>query len=182
MLAPSWCDAAGDGPVSIRYPKCNVETIERPTQPVELGKAEVLDWGRDGMLIACGTLFSNCVKAAAELRKQGLDVGVINARFIKPLDETTLLRALREAAFVLTIEESTLVGGFGSAVLELANDHGVNTSHIRRLGVPDRFIEHGERNEQLADIGLDVAGIVKAAKEMARTNNVVTTEPRAFAG
>ena len=171
-----------DGPVSIRYPKCNVETIERPTQPVELGKAEVLDWGRDGMLIACGTLFSNCVKAAAELRKQGLDVGVINARFIKPLDETTLLRALREAAFVLTIEESTLVGGFGSAVLELANDHGVNTSHIRRLGVPDRFIEHGERNEQLADIGLDVAGIVKAAKEMARTNNVVTTEPRAFAG
>ncbi|MDB5337697.1 MAG: 1-deoxy-D-xylulose-5-phosphate synthase, partial [Planctomycetaceae bacterium] len=171
-----------DGPVSIRYPKCNVETIERPAQPVELGKAEVLNWGRDGMLIACGTLFSNCVKAAADLRKQGLDVGVINARFIKPLDETTLLRALREAAFVLTIEESTLVGGFGSAVLELANDHGVNTSHIRRLGVPDRFIEHGERNEQLADLGLDVAGIVKTAKDLARTTNVVAAEPRAFAG
>ncbi len=171
-----------DGPVSIRYPKCNVETVERPAQPVELGKAEVLNWGRDGMLIACGTLFSNCVKAAAELRKQGLDVGVINARFIKPLDEATLLRALREAAFVLTVEESTLVGGFGSAVLELASDHGVNTSHIRRLGVPDRFIEHGERNEQLADVGLDTAGIVKAAKELSRTNSTVATEPRAFAG
>ena len=134
------------------------------------------------MLIACGTLFSNCVKAAAELRKLGLDVGVINARFIKPLDETTLLRALRDAASVLTVEESTLVGGFGSAVLELASDHGVNTSHVRRLGVPDRFIEHGERNEQVADLGLDVAGIVKAAKELARQTNLTTAEPRAFAG
>ena len=170
------------GPVSIRYPKCNVETIERPAQPVELGRAEVLNWGRDGMLIACGTLFNNCVKAAAELRKHGLDVGVINARFIKPLDEATLLRALREAAFVLTIEESALVGGFGSAVLELANDHGVNTSHIRRLGVPDRFIEHGERNEQLAEIGLDVAGIVSTARDLARTTKVAATEPRVFAG
>ncbi|MES2793894.1 MAG: 1-deoxy-D-xylulose-5-phosphate synthase [Planctomycetota bacterium] len=171
-----------DGPVSIRYPKCNVETIERPAQPVELGKAEVLNWGRDGMLIACGTFFSNCVKAAAELRKLGLDVGVINARFIKPLDETTLLRAIREAGFVLTIEENTLVGGFGSAVLELASDHGVNTSHVRRLGVPDRFIEHGERHEQVADLGLDVAGIVKAAKDLARKNNIGTAETRAFAG
>lgn len=171
-----------NGPVSIRYPKCNVETIERSVQPVELGKAEVLNWGQDGMLIACGTFFSNCVKAAGELRKLGLDVGVINARFIKPLDEETLLRALREASFVLTVEESTLVGGFGSAVLELANDHGVNTSHVRRLGVPDRFIEHGERNEQVADLGLDVTGIVKAAKDLARQVNLVNAEPRAFAG
>lgn len=171
-----------DGPVSIRYPKCNVETIERPVQPMELGKAEVLNWGRDGMLVACGAFFGTCVKAAAELRKQGLDVGVINARFIKPLDETTLLQAIRETSFVMTIEESTLVGGFGSAVLELANDHGLNTSHIRRLGIPDRFIEHGERSEQLADLGLDVAGIVRAAKDMARRSPVASTDTRAFAG
>ena len=171
-----------DGPVSIRYPKCNVENHERPPQPVELGQAEVLNWGRDGMLIACGTLLGNCVKAATELRRQGLDVGVINARFIKPLDEATLGRALRDAAFVLTVEESTLVGGFGSAVLELANDQGINTSHVRRLGIPDRFILHGERSEQLADLGLDVAGIVRAAKEMARQAKCNVTETRAFAG
>lgn len=171
-----------NGPVSIRYPKCNVETIERPLQPVELGKAEVLNWGRDGMLVACGTLFTNCVKAANELRKQGLDVGVINARFIKPLDEMTLIKAIQESGFVLTVEENTLLGGFGSAVLELANDHGINTSHIRRLGIPDRFIMHGERSEQLAEIGLDVAGIVAAAKAMPQRHDFSMAEGRAFAG
>ncbi len=171
-----------DGPVSIRYPKCNVETIERPAQPVELGKSEVLNWGHDGMLIACGTFLGNCVKAAAELRKQGLDVGIINARFIKPLDEQVLLQAIREARFVITIEESTLVGGFGSAVLELANEHGLDTRHVRRLGIPDRFIEHGERSEQLADLGLDLAGIVRAGKEMARRTDTVAVDARSVAG
>jgi 1-deoxy-D-xylulose-5-phosphate synthase len=171
-----------DGPVSIRYPKCNVENFERPSQPIELGKAEVLNWGRDGVLIACGTLLSNCVKAAAELKKQGLDVGVINARFLKPLDEATLSQAIREAPFVITVEENALVGGFGSAVLELANDQGLNTSHIRRLGVPDQFILHGERSEQLAEVGLDVAGIVRTAKDLVRRVETTSADSRAFAG
>jgi 1-deoxy-D-xylulose-5-phosphate synthase len=170
-----------NGPVSIRYPKCNVETIVRPNQAVELGQSEVHSWGRDGMLIGCGTMFINCVKAANELRKQGLDVGVINARFIKPLDETTFLKAIQDSGFVITVEENTLIGGFGSAVLEMANDHGVNTSHIRRLGIPDRFIMHGERSEQLTEIGLDVAGIVTAAKEMSQRHDFTRTESRAFA-
>lgn len=170
------------GPTSIRYPKANVETIDRPANTVKLGTAETHSWGRDGMLIACGTLFGNCVKAAAELRKTGLDVGVINARFIKPLDETLFLKTLREVAFVLTVEEGTLHGGFGSAILELANDHGISTSHLRRLGLPDRFILHGERNEQLTEVGLDVAGIVRSAKELAERIQSPATESRAFAG
>jgi 1-deoxy-D-xylulose-5-phosphate synthase len=156
-----------NGPVSIRYPKTGADQIEREPQPIELGKAEVIETGRDGTIIACGTLLSTCIKAAAELSEQGLDVGVINARFVKPLDTATILRAVQQSLFVLTVEEGALQGGFGSAILEAAADAGIPAAHVRRLGVPDRFIEHGERSELLADLGLDVAGIVRAAREMA---------------
>jgi 1-deoxy-D-xylulose-5-phosphate synthase len=154
-------------PCAIRYPKANVDTVERPEQPIELGRAEVLAWGRDGMLIVCGTLLSAAAKAAEQLRSEGLDVGVINARFIKPLDGETILRAIEQAPFVVTVEEAALMGGFGSAVLEAASDAGVPAQHVRRLGIPDQFVEHGERGELLADLGLDAAGIARACREMA---------------
>jgi len=147
------------GPVSLRYPKANLEWVDRPAVPVELGQAEVYEWGEDGVLIAYGTLFPACVKAAAALREEGLNVGVINARFVKPLDRATLLRAVEELPLVVTVEEGTLEGGFGSALLEAANSARLDTSHVLRLGLPDRFIEHGERGELLADLGLDVSGI-----------------------
>jgi 1-deoxy-D-xylulose-5-phosphate synthase len=157
-----------DSPSSIRYPKANVETIEREWQPIETGQAEVLDWETDGMMIVCGTLLGTAAKVARKLReKHGLRVGVINARFVKPLDVTTINKAIEEAGFVLTIEEGCLMGGFGSAVLEAANDAGLNASHVRRLGLPDRFVLHAERDEQLAEVGLDEAGIYKAALEAA---------------
>jgi len=154
------------GPVSIRYPKDTTETYERAVAPLELGKSEVLDWGADGMLIACGTLLGNCLRAAAELRKEGLEIGVINARFLKPLDTETILKAVEQCGFVLTVEEAALPCGFGSAVLEAANDAGLDTSRVRRLGIPDRFVEHGERHELLADLGLDAAGIARAARRL----------------
>ncbi|HEY7315705.1 MAG TPA: 1-deoxy-D-xylulose-5-phosphate synthase [Gemmataceae bacterium] len=147
------------GPASMRYPKTSLERVDRPAAPVELGQAEIYEWGEDGVLIAFGTLFSTCVKAAAVLREEGLNVGVINARFVKPLDRATMLRAVEELPLVVTVEEGTLEGGFGSAVLEAANSAGLDASHILRLGLPDRFIEHAERGELLADLGLDVAGI-----------------------
>jgi 1-deoxy-D-xylulose-5-phosphate synthase len=147
------------GPASLRYPKANLERVDRPLTPMELGQAEVYEWGEDGVLIACGSLFPTCVKAAAMLHEEGLNIGVINARFIKPLDRATLLRAIEEMPLVVTIEEGTLEGGFGSAVLEAANSAGLDTSHVLRLGLPDRFIEHGERGELLADLGLDVSGL-----------------------
>ncbi|HTU22808.1 MAG TPA: 1-deoxy-D-xylulose-5-phosphate synthase [Gemmataceae bacterium] len=147
------------GPASLRYPKASLERVDRPLTPMELGQAEVYEWGEDGVLIACGTLFPTCVKAAAALREEGLNLGVINARFMKPLDRATLLRAIEEMPLVVTVEEGTLEGGFGSAVLEAANSAGLDTSHVVRLGLPDRFIEHGERGELLADLGLDVSGL-----------------------
>lgn len=161
------------GPVSIRYPKANVEHVERPEQPVELGKAEVWQWGADGMFLAFGAFFPMCVRAAERLREQGLDVGVINARFAKPLDEETIFRALQECGFVIAVEENSVCGGFGAAVLEAANAGGVSTNNLKCLGIPDRFIEHGEREELLTDIGLDVEGLVSAAQSMAERNGAV---------
>jgi 1-deoxy-D-xylulose-5-phosphate synthase len=169
-VAPMLDFALGHGaPVSIRYPKANLETIEREVQPIELGQAEILEWETDGVFLACGTLVGTCLRAAERLRQQyGLRVGVINARFVKPLDRTTVLKAIEECGFVLTVEEGCLLGGFGSAVLETVNDAGLPTSHIRRLGLPDRFVLHAERDEQLAEVGLDVDGIARAALELAR--------------
>lgn len=161
------------GPASLRYPKTNAETVERPGTPVELGRAEVYEWGEDGMFLAYGAVFPACVQAAQQLRQEGLDVGVINARFAKPVDAETIGRAIEESGFVITVEEGTLCGGFGSAVLEAANTAGVRTDNVRRLGIPDRFIEHGDRGELLADLGLDVDGLVATAQAMADRGTLV---------
>jgi 1-deoxy-D-xylulose-5-phosphate synthase len=155
------------GPIAMRYPKANLESVARPKTPVEVGKAEIYEWGADGGFIAYGTLFCEAVKAAARLKQEkGFDLTVINARFAKPLDREVILKAVRELPWVITVEENTLEGGFGSAVLEAANAAGLDCSHILRLGIPDRFIEHAERHELLADLGLDSAGLVRAATQL----------------
>ena len=156
-----------DGPCSLRYPKATAVELERPETPVELGKAEILQWGRDGVILCCGTLLSQCMQAASTLRDEGLDVGVVNARFVKPLDQEMLERAVNECAFVLTVEEAALMGGFGSAVLETAQQAGLDCRNVWRRGVPDRFIDHGERGELLADLKLDAAGIAQTCREAA---------------
>lgn len=153
-------------PCSMRYPKETGAEVDRDFTAIELGRSETISTGRDGVILCCGTQLSECLAAAAGLQEDGLDVGVINARFVKPLDEETVLRVLAECPFVITVEESALAGGFGSAVLELAGQRGVNASHVRCLGVPDRFVEHGDRGELLADLHLDAGGIAGACREM----------------
>jgi 1-deoxy-D-xylulose-5-phosphate synthase len=154
-------------PVGIRYPKATARTVDAPRSPIELGRAEVFSWGRDGVILCAGTLLNDCLAAAQTLRAEGLDVGVVNARFVKPLDREVVARALRECAFVVTVEEGCLPGGFGSAVLEAAAATGLSTHHVRCLGIPDRFVEHGERQELLADLRLDAAGIAGCCRELA---------------
>ncbi len=161
-----------NAPCSMRYPKANVDEVERDVAPVELGRAETIRWGDDGTIICFGTQLAACISAADSLREDGLDVGVVNARFAKPLDKDTICRALRETPFVVTVEESALIGGFGSAMLELAAEEGIDASHVCRLGIPDQFIEHGEREELLADLGLDAVGIARACREMAERSEV----------
>jgi 1-deoxy-D-xylulose-5-phosphate synthase len=153
-------------PCSIRYPKANAITIDGERAPIELGKAEVLQTGRDGAILACGAVLAECISAAEMLRDEGLDVTVVNARFVKPLDTATILPLVRDLPFVVTVEEGCLMGGFGSAVLEAANEAGLDTSRIRRLGIPDHFIEHGERSELFTDLGLDPAGIAATCRSL----------------
>ena len=169
------------GPTAIRYPKAVADVIERPARSVELGRAEIIrSWNLDqlpstfnsqpstfgphGVIIACGGMLGACLAAADRLREEGIELGVVNARFIKPLDTEMILRAVGECPMVVTVEEGMLMGGFGSAVLEAASDAGLNTSHIRRLGIPDRYVEHGERALLLADLGLDADGIARACR------------------
>ncbi len=155
-----------ESPCSIRYPKTNAAEINRELQPIELGKSEVLSWGRDGNIFSAGTPLADCLAARDILAEEGIDVGVINARFAKPLDEEVILKALEESAFVVTAEEGMLIGGFGAALCEFANSRGVNCSHVKRLGIPDIFVEHGERNELLTDLQLTTDEMVKVCREL----------------
>ena len=113
---------------------------------------------------------ATCLRAAERLRERVRPAGRRGQRPVRqaarPDDDAA--RRSRSAAFVLTVEEGCLMGGFGSAVLEAANDAGLATAHVRRLGLPDRFVLHAERDEQLAEVGLDVDGIARSALELAR--------------
>jgi 1-deoxy-D-xylulose-5-phosphate synthase len=160
-------------PCSIRYPKTNAVDINRRLQPVELGKSERFRNGCDGTIIACGTVLDDCLKAAEALSAEGIEVAVVSARFVKPMDREMVHRALTETGFVVTVEEANLMGGFGSALLEVANEMRLNTSSVYRIGVPDIFVEHQSRPEVLSELKLDAAGI--AATCRAAAGNVDVT-------
>lgn len=155
-------------PAAIRFPKANAETVAREPAPMVLGTAELVRPGPDGMIVVCGGLLPICARAAELLAADGLEVGVINARFVKPLDTHMILEALRQSPFVVTVEESMLAGGFGSAVLEAACDAGLDTSRMCRLGIPDHYVEHGDREQLLADLELDARGIARTCRRAVR--------------
>ncbi len=154
---------------AIRYPKTAASEIRGTRAPIEAGKAEIMRSGDDGAILCYGTQLSECLEASAKLKSEGLNVRVVNARFAKPLDTETIFAALNECGFVLTVEEGALMGGFGSAVLEAAADASVPSAHLQRLGIPDIFVEHGERAELLADLRLDARGIAQTCREAATT-------------
>ncbi|MGL6074305.1 MAG: 1-deoxy-D-xylulose-5-phosphate synthase [Fimbriiglobus sp.] len=164
-------------PTTIRYPKANLETLDRQgsVAPIELGKAEVLEWGEDGCFIAFGPLASLCQEASKRLRDEGMNIGVINARFVKPLDRETIFKAIETMPLVVTVEEGVLEGGFGSAVLEAANAAGLDTRNVIRRGIADRYVEHGERGELLAEIGLDLATLMETMRKC-RSHSTDTAE------
>ncbi len=158
-----------DAPCAIRYPKAVATRIDRETAvaPITMGQSEVVRHGPDGCLIACGALLAHTVAAANQMRAEGLDLTVVNARFVKPLDKPTILPLLSQSPFVITVEEGTLAGGFGSAVLEAAADAGIATRCLHRLGIGDHFVEHGQRDELLVDLGLDASGIATTCRKIA---------------
>ncbi len=153
-------------PVAIRYPKANVDVIKREVKSFACGKAEVLREGKNGYFAVCGGgILQTALEVAERLANsaKSVDFGVINARFAKPIDAETILRPLRDGKALVAVEENALIGGFGSAILEAANDEGVDARALVRCGVPDLFIEHGTREEELKDAGLDREGLTRAA-------------------
>jgi len=152
------------GPAAIRYPRTNASESHRPHDSLRHGKAEIVRSGEHGTIAACGPFVESALEAADILSKDSLDVGVVNVRFVKPLDTETLLEPLRQRQFLVTIEEGVLSGGFGSALLESANEERLDTRNVHRLGIPDRYIEHGERSELLDDLGLNTENLVKVIR------------------
>lgn len=165
-----------DGPIAMRYPRGNGRGVlmDSTLETIEIGTWETLRAGADAAILTFGTTIPMAEQAAEELAAQGIDTEIVNARFIKPLDEEMLHRLFKEGKAILTIEESMLEGGFGSAVLEFANDHGYNTAQLKRMGIPDEFIEHGSVDLLLRDIHMtkeqvvaDITTLVEKTKQQA---------------
>lgn len=149
------------GPVAIRYPRgCGrgVDTAE-PFRKLDIGRAEELRPGKDVVLLASGVMAAPCLAASDLLARHGIRAGVVNARFIKPLDEQLIRRLARDVGVIVTVEDNLLAGGFGSAVLEYINAENLNWVKVFRVGLPDKFIEHGSRPQLLAKYGLTGEGI-----------------------
>lgn len=180
LMAPGYAAELGmmletalalDHPAGIRYPKASAPELDHIPAPIEIGKSEVIREGHDGTIVAFGAMLEQAI-AAAELLEGELDVEVVNARFLKPIDHDMVARVLREGKFVVTVEEAAAQGGFGSAFLETAADLGLDTRPLTRLALPDQFIEHGDRNELLADLGLSPQGIADKCRAATRVESV----------
>lgn len=148
--------AYDEGPICLRYPRGNGlgVSMDEELKTLPIGSWEVLKAGTDATILTFGTTIPMAEEAAEKLAEQGISVEIVNARFIKPMDEEMLHRIYQTGRPVLTIEESMLQGGFGSAVLEFANDHGYDTNQTERMGIPDEFIEHGSVDLLMRDIHL----------------------------
>ncbi|MHC5547507.1 1-deoxy-D-xylulose-5-phosphate synthase [Bacillus subtilis] len=145
-----------EGPIAMRFPRGNGLGVKMDEQlkTIPIGTWEVLRPGNDAVILTFGTTIEMAIEAAEELQKEGLSVRVVNARFIKPIDEKMMKSILKEGLPILTIEEAVLEGGFGSSILEFAHDQGEYHTPIDRMGIPDRFIEHGSVTALLEEIGL----------------------------
>ena len=153
-----------DGPVALRYPRSRGVGVplEGEPHPLEWGKGEVLREGSRLLILAIGSMVYPALEAAELLASQGLSPTVVNARFVKPLDEALVLRLARGHEALLTVEENVLEGGFGSAVLQLLEREGV-LKRVKCMGAPSEFLEHGTRGELLEAYGLGPESICREA-------------------
>lgn len=150
-----------DGPIAVRYPRGNGYGVKMDKQlkNVPIGKWEVLNEGSDACILTFGTMIPVAEEAIKTLEKQGVYVKLVNANSVKPLDEALLHEIAKQNIPVLTIEEAALQGGFGSAVLEFFQENQYMVT-MKRMGIPDEFIEHGSVKELLEEVGLTSANVV----------------------
>ena len=152
------------GPVYLRFAREATPVFTTEKTPFKIGKAEIFREGKDVTIIGCGPLVYNSLEAAEKLGKQGIDVGVINNHTIKPMDEKTILEAVKKTGAIVTVEEHQVMGGLGSAVAEvLAKNYPVP---IEMIGVQDRWGESGQPDELIEKFGMGVDSIIKAVKKV----------------
>ena len=156
------------GPAAMRYPRgsgVGVD-IQRSPQPLEIGKGEILRDGGEVAIVGYGSMVHPSLQAAENLAKEKIETTVVNARFVKPLDAQLLLALAQTKRLIVTVEEAYLAGGFGSAVLELLEENGLQDKvRVVRMGIPDRLVSHGDPKLLLAKYGLDADGIYTRVKE-----------------
>lgn len=155
-----------NGPISVRYPRGSGVGVDitEPMQELPIGKAEVLREGKELCFWAIGSMVQSAVQAADTLKEQGIDVGVVNMRFAKPLDKELLIEHAKRYGKIVTLEEGVLAGGVGSEVLEILDDAGLlQQCAVLRLGIPDEFVTHGDKKLLFRDLGLDTDAIVQKA-------------------
>ncbi len=159
---------AHGGPAALRYPRGKAVgvALSQPPEPIPWGKAQLRRQGGDIALVAVGVGVQAAEAAAEELAAEGVAAAVLNARFVKPLDCDAVLELAQECGRVVTVEENVAMGGFGSAVLECLADAGLTGVKVRRVAVPDSFVEHGSQAELRRRLGLDAAAVARAAREL----------------
>lgn len=154
------------GPFSIRYPRGRGVMTEWQTEMNEIvpGTSRQLSEGNDLAILSIGHIGKFASEAVNQLKQDNIEAAHFDMRFVKPLDEKQLHNIFNKYEYIITVEDGTIVGGFGSAILEFmaTNDY---SSKVKILGVPDKFIEHGTQNELWRDCGIDTTGIVAAAKK-----------------
>ncbi|HID02387.1 MAG TPA: 1-deoxy-D-xylulose-5-phosphate synthase [Desulfobacterales bacterium] len=159
-----------DGPTAIRYPKGNGEdtVLSKATEieTINIGTAELLCEGDDLLLLPVGNRVYTALEAAKQLKAEGYSVSVINPRFIKPLDAQLICEQVQKTGKVITVEDNTFLGGFGSSILELLSRKNIFDIKLKMLGHPDEFIEHGPQHILWKNSGIDSDAIIKTAKEL----------------
>lgn len=156
------------GPFVIRYPRGNGVMVDwqRPFKAIPVGKGRKICDGEDVAILSIGAIGNEVVKATAALNTEGYYPAHYDLRFVKPLDEALLHDVFRKFDKVITVEDGCLEGGMGSAVLEFMADNGYQQTQVKRLGIPDRIVEHGEQPELWAECGFDAHGIAKQVKNL----------------
>jgi 1-deoxy-D-xylulose-5-phosphate synthase len=160
--------AFDEGPIAFRYPRGEGVGVDMPLfgSQLEIGRGRILREGTRVALLSLGTRLAECLRAAEDLKAEGLSTTVADARFAKPLDADMILRLAREHELIVTVEEGS-IGGFGSHVFQLLAEHGAldRGLRVRAMVLPDRFMDHDKPEVMYALAGLDAAGIVAKVRQ-----------------
>ncbi len=157
------------GPFSIRYPRGRGVQLDwkKPFKAIPIGKGKIIRIGTDIAILSIGHIGNLVVDAIDNLEEEHISAAHYDMRFVKPLDEELLHKVFKQFKHVITVEDGIISGGFGSAILEFMCDHGY-TSRVKRLGVPDRFVEQGTQQELYKECGYDVEGIIETVKTLVK--------------